>query len=110
MEGLLAAFLWLILGAAVGAHIGSSRGHELAGCGLGLLLGPIGWLAIAFTPPAKSHACPHCGGLTRPPYVVCPHCNRDRDLVYYVCPTCGISVPHRQAPCHNCGNTISWAE
>jgi len=109
-EGALFLFFWLLIGAVVGAHIGKARGRELLGAGLGLILGPIGWLAVAFSEPPKSHSCPHCGGLTRPPYVVCPLCGRDRDIVYYVCPTCGISVPHRHTPCRNCGNPISWEE
>lgn len=40
----------LVIDAAVGAIIGNYRGHAGVGLGLGLLLGPIGWLIVAVLP------------------------------------------------------------
>jgi hypothetical protein len=47
----MAAFLlFVVVGPLVGAPLGGVRGHWVAGCFLGLFLGPVGWLIALLLP------------------------------------------------------------
>lgn len=65
--------LWLVMG-GVGAVIANARGsNPWAGFGLGLLLGPIGWIISALTGPQKKR-CQYCGERVLLSAKVCKHC------------------------------------
>ena len=64
------------VGALIGALIGQSRGRTGAGAVLGLLLGPIGWLAVALGPNLKPK-CPLCGGVIIQGAQRCKNCGGD---------------------------------
>ena len=70
-------FFWC-LWAAVGAIIGQvARNQALGGVALGVLLGPLGWLAVLLMPDARKK-CLQCGGrLPDTPVVKCMHCGSD---------------------------------
>lgn len=70
--------------AAIGALIGQSRGHPIAGAVASFFLGPIGWLLTAITD-SRCH-CPFCRGTIDRKAIICPHCrsslmilNRERN-------------------------------
>ena len=61
----------------VGAAIGDNRGRRTAGFWLGVLLGPVGWLAVLLGPDRRAF-CPHCRSpLLAADASVCARCGRD---------------------------------
>lgn len=69
---------WILLGGLVGAAIGSNKGRSGAGFVLGALVGPIGWLLIAFGPDeTPGTLCPACKGKVPDGAVKCMHCGSD---------------------------------
>ncbi len=83
LEGCILALidpvLWLwvagltLLCSGIGALIGWWRGRTLAGLVWATVLGPIGWIVIAFAKPAV-HACPRCAQENREFARTCRHC------------------------------------
>jgi hypothetical protein len=65
-----------IIGALVGALIGKYKGRSGEGALLGLILGPIGWLAVALGPDERPK-CPHCGGDIVAGFEKCKHCGSE---------------------------------
>ncbi len=63
--------VWVLFG-LVGAAIGQTRCRPVAGFLLGMLLGPIGWLLIAFSDGRPQ--CPACRERIQPAAAVCGHC------------------------------------
>ena len=76
VAGCLMALVFLALYAAlfggVGAMIGSWRGNAIIGFLSGVLLGPIGWLAMALSD--YRPRCPQCRGRCDAKAVRCMHC------------------------------------
>jgi hypothetical protein len=69
-----ASLVWLTF-VGVGALCGAARGYPIMGAFVCLLVGPIGWIAIALTPP--KNACIQCGSLVRKPFPKCPKCGSE---------------------------------
>ena len=69
------AFIWLILGPAVGGLIGSKRANVALGILLGVLLGPVGWIIIWFIDDRPR--CPDCNEPVNVGAFKCPHCGYD---------------------------------
>jgi hypothetical protein len=80
---------WLLCG-LIGSLVAGNRGNSgLGGLAWGLLLGPLGIVIVALTPPNPLYVeqqqlqqglrreCPACMELVRPMAIVCPHCGRD---------------------------------
>jgi hypothetical protein len=68
--------LWVPVGLLIGALVGQTKGRTGAGAVLGLLLGPIGWLAVALGPSMKPK-CPLCGGIIVQGAIRCKNCGGD---------------------------------
>jgi hypothetical protein len=92
MEFLL---FWAVIGALVGALIGSSKGRSGEGAILGLILGPIGWLAVALGPDERPK-CSHCGGDIVAGFAKCKHCGSEI-----------ATVPTRKSPVEKQGGSAT---
>lgn len=68
--------IWVPIGLLIGALVGQTKGRTGAGAVLGLLLGPIGWLAVALGPNMKPK-CPLCGGVIVQGAIRCKNCGGD---------------------------------
>lgn len=71
--GLATLLVFIIMG-LIGGLIGYERGRVFGGFIASLFLGPLGWLIAYFLPTAKTHQCPHCGGLIVPGFLKCQNC------------------------------------
>ena len=83
--------LWTVVGvvavacAIAGGYVGRTKGRESQGFFLGLLLGPLGLLAIVGMAPVPQpdttsvthRECPHCKEPMRRDAAVCPHCRHE---------------------------------
>jgi hypothetical protein len=70
MEGLV---LIALIGGLVGLLIGQLKNQPAVGFGLGLLLGPIGWLIMAVMPNAGPR-CPACKSVVNKGATRCVNC------------------------------------
>ena len=84
----LAVICWVMLFGSVGSVIGKPRGRSEAGFLFGALLGPIGWLVVAFGPdfasdprPMGVKHCPYCGATMKPGEMICPGCRRAQPAI-----------------------------
>ncbi len=71
-------FICWLLSAIVGALIGNAQGRPLAGAFWGFVLGPIGWLVIAFIPDERKR-CTECLGVLVEDARKCRHCGSEVD-------------------------------
>jgi len=78
--------LFIVFFGGIGRWIGRGKGHARAGCRLGVLLGPIGWIAVGLTSPSSdaqaalnsdTRACPWCADTIKSAARLCRYCNRD---------------------------------
>ena len=79
------ALIFTLVCALVGAAIGWRKGRWVAGVVWSLVLGPIGWIVIAFAKPAS--ALPVAKTPPRPP--ICPDCGRANVFGANFCANCG---------------------
>jgi hypothetical membrane protein len=68
-------FIWLIFG-IVGAMIGKQKGEGFLGFIIGMLLGPIGILAVLFSS-GNRKVCPACKEHIHRDATRCPHCREE---------------------------------
>lgn len=76
---LVTLFLFLIatsLTGGIGYLIGQTKGRAEVGLFFGLLLGPLGWLAVLAGPDLRSK-CPECYGPIPADALICMHCRHD---------------------------------
>src|SRR5437016_2243615 len=96
---------YLLIGASVagliGMAIGSTKGSPGAGFFIGFLLGPIGWVIIAFCPDSRPK-CPLCKGTTVPGAIKCKNCGSSIPR----CPGCNKIIGANAAMCKNCGRPL----
>ena len=117
--------IWIVC-AVLGGMVGSSKGRGGAGVALGLLLGPIGVLIVAFLPANTAKAeekalseggmrkCPFCAELVKAEAVVCKHCGKDLPPIEkpveaapegnWTCKKCGNSNEPKYMVCQSCGS------
>lgn len=92
--------LFIVFFGGIGRWIGRGKGHARAGWWLGVLLGPIGWIAVGLTSPSSdvqaeqavrnstaveaalnsdTRACPWCAETIKTAARLCRYCNREID-------------------------------
>ena len=95
---ILAISLFIVFFGGIGRWIGRGAGHAREGWWLGLLLGPIGWIAVGMASPSldfqaeqavrnntaveaalntDSRACPWCAETIKTAAQLCRYCNRE---------------------------------
>jgi ribosomal protein L40E len=110
--------LWAVIGGLVGAVIGNTKNRFVAGFMFGFLLGPAGWLLVAFGA-GENPVCPYCKGQVFPGAVKCKNCGSDLParrpspprgqqaagprIEETACPYCGRRIPADAAKCRLCG-------
>ncbi len=90
------ALPYILLMTLLGILFGMWKGRAFVGALLGLFLGPVGLLILAFIPPAKRVA-PGTGSTGADPFggagfgaaARCPKCNNPVNRGDKVCPNCG---------------------
>jgi hypothetical protein len=82
----------------IGYLLGKSKGKPVAGSLFGFLLGPVGWLLIAFSPDARPK-CPQCKGPIEPGARKCRNCGSEIPR----CKGCGRQTGLASKECEYCG-------
>ena len=107
----------LVYGAAfsavVGALLGSRRGRPRLGSLLGILLGPVGWLAVLLASDRRPK-CPRCKGAVESSALKCPHCGAELVRRATVsgrapCRFCGALIDRAAVRCPQCGEAAADA-
>lgn len=80
---------WAVVGGLVGYLCGQSRGQAGAGCLVGAVLGPLGWLLTLCSKDMRPK-CRECRGVVEAGARRCRHCGEViHVMVEYPCPACG---------------------
>jgi hypothetical protein len=100
----------LLASGAIGMAIGRSKGVEISGFILGILLGPIRWIITSYLKGDRI-TCPYCEELILRKASICPYCQKEvqekvkadsmkKDV--WICPNCNTSNLYYKGKCENC--------